>query len=155
MVSAGFGYESLAKDIGAAWPRRGLGRAVRHVRLDPAHGRHVCDLDAGKAARISTPGAPRSGPRGSPSPITRTATSFGDSAGAARSMCWPGHETGVRIVRDGRVLGDHGGQDPVALLRNTRPLDDDACEDIRKGAPTGLYSGHAPPPTMSPWARAR
>ena len=148
MVSAGFGYESLAKDIGASVAEaRALGVQYAMCAWIPHTADTFGDLDAGKAAAdFNAWGAAFRAagitfayhPHGYEfRPDSGGGSPFDVLAQATKPEC-VSFEMDVFWVT-------HGGQDPVALLRKYPDRWTMMhVKDIRKGAPTGLYSGHAP-----------
>lgn len=147
MVSMGFSYENLSKDLeGCVQSARQYG--VRHVMVAwiPHSGDHFTEAEARKAAEdFNRWGAAfraagivftyhphgyefRPGPGGTLFELIVAATRPADVS----------FEMDVFWVT-------HGGADPLALLRRYpdrwRMMH---VKDIRKGAPTGIFTGHAP-----------
>jgi hypothetical protein len=112
MVSAGFPYEGLAKDISAAVSEaRSLGVSYVMVRLDPAQGRHpFTDDDARKAAADFNLGRRVQGSGDHvrlPSPRLRV-PARPERGNALRRPC-PLDKPRQRLLRDGRLLGHPRG----------------------------------------------
>jgi sugar phosphate isomerase/epimerase len=148
LVAAGVGYEQLEKDlVGAVAQAKSAGVQYVSVTWIPHHGDEFTEAEATKAA----------------SDFNRWGAAFKK---AGISFVYHPHGYEFRPRADGTNLFDlivhqtepadvnfeldvfwatHGGQDPVKLMTKYptrwRTMH---VKDIRKGAPTGIYTGHAP-----------
>lgn len=148
MVGMGFAYESLEKDLkGSVAMAKALGVQFVMVAWIPHKGDTFTADQATKAASdFNTWGAA----------FRAAGISFVYHAHGYEFRPLPGGGTLFDAIVQSTNPADvnfemdvfwvtHGGQDPVALLRKYpdrwRLMH---VKDIRKGAPTGIYTGHAP-----------
>jgi sugar phosphate isomerase/epimerase len=149
LVSEGFPYERLAKDIaGAVAEARDLGVAFAFVAWIPHREENpFTDDDARKAAADFNAWGAAFKSAGITFAYHPHGYEFRPDAGGGTPF-----DVLVRSADPGAVSFEldvfwatHGGQDPAALLRRYpgrwRLMH---MKDIRKGAPTGVYTGHAP-----------
>ncbi len=148
MVSAGFGYEGLAKDVSAAVAQaRALGVKFVMCAWIPHTGDMFTDADARKAAADFNAWGAAFKAAG----ITFTYHAHGYEFRPDGNGDTP-FDVLARATNPGSVSFEmdvfwvtHGGQDPVRLMaKYPERWALMHVKDIRRGAPTGIFTGHAP-----------